>query len=76
MSHVNTQGKVVLSSKNINGYKIYPLTPNLVDIFWGEGFTNNARYKWSNGEWILWKKTKSIPHDLINTLIEYKKGEK
>jgi len=78
MSHMDSNNNLVKTFTQINGYNIHPLTANLVDIFWGEGFANHARFKWDSrsNEWILWKKNKSLPNDLIKTLIQYKKGSK
>ena len=73
MSHLNKSGELVKSFTTINGYLIYPCTTNLIDIFWGVGFENCARFKWGSGGWVLWRKNKSLPSDLMLTLIKYRK---
>lgn len=87
MSHVNKQGVVVKSFKEIAEYTVYPVTHNLVDLFWGEGYTNQARFKWQksrggdrsvktveplHGEWVLWSKTSPLPKGFISILEEYR----
>lgn len=89
MSHVTKQGVVVKSFKEIAEYTVYPVTHNLVDLFWGEGYTNQARFKWQksrggdrsaktvepsiDGEWVLWSKSSSLPKGFINVLETYRK---
>ena len=75
MSHINKEGELIKSFTTINGYTIYPVTHNLIDIFWGVGFENTARFKWSGGEWILWRKNKSLPSDLMAALTKYRKEQ-
>ena len=74
MSHINKEGVLVKSFTVLNGYNIHTVTHNLVDIFWGLGFENSARFKWGGGEWILWRKNKSLPSDLMAVLTKYRKG--
>lgn len=72
MSHVDKEGNVVKSSLTFEGTLVYPVTHNLVDLFWGEGFTNQARFKWTGGEWALWNKTASLPKGFIKSLENYR----
>lgn len=91
MSHVDKQlGVVVKSFKEIDGCVVYPVTHNLVDLFWGEGFTNQARFKWQKsrggerrnsvaepvkaGEWVLWSKSSSLPKGFTSILEAYRKN--
>lgn len=89
MSHVDKQGVVVKSFKEIDGCVVYPVTHNLVDLFWGEGFTNQARFKWQksrggdrsaktteprSGEWVLWSKSSSLPKGFNSILEAYRKS--
>ena len=75
MSYLNNK-VVVKSFHTIDGFTIYPVTHNLVDFFWGEGWENHARFKWSKGAWELWEKSSSLPKDFIVALEIYRKGNK
>lgn len=82
MSHVNKEGQVVKSFVTHEGNLVYPVTHNLVDLFWGVGFVNQARFKWNpkgrtgEGEWALWSKTSSLPKGFINSLEFYRSSIK
>jgi hypothetical protein len=71
MSHVNKQGVVVKSFFSHNGITVYPVTHNLVDMFWGRGFTNHARFKFQATGWTLWKKSTNLPREYQDTLQAY-----
>jgi hypothetical protein len=76
MSHTVKKGKkviqVVLTSYSNEEHTVYPITRNLVDFFWGESYSNWARFKWTGKEWALWKKNASLPKGFINSLEEYR----
>lgn len=75
MSHTIKKGKklqVVLSSHSNKEHTVYPITKNLVDFFWGEGYSNWARFKWTGKEWTLWKKNATLPKDFNKSLEEYR----
>lgn len=74
MSYIK-DGKVVVSSLTNNQMVVYPVTHNLVDLFWGDGWENTARFKWTGRDWALWKKSSSLPKDFIKSLELYRKGE-
>lgn len=78
MSHLDGEGNIIKTFTNLNGYTIYPVTHNLVDVFWGVGFANYARFKWIKEKEIfeLWKKNKSLPNGLLLTLLEWRKEKK
>jgi hypothetical protein len=67
-------GISTMKTKAINkdGIKIYPVTYNLVDLFWGVGWGNTARFKFVNNEWVLWKKTSSLPRNYKEVLNFYR----
>lgn len=71
MSYINKQGTIVLSSFNLNGFTVYPITHNLVDLFWGNGFTNHARFKLTKDSYNLWKKSSNLPKGYQDTLQAY-----
>jgi hypothetical protein len=71
MSYVNKQGNVVKSFFEVNGFMVYPITHNLIDLFWGRGFTNHARFKFQGGSWNVWKKSSNLPREYQDTLQAY-----
>ena len=73
MSHINKDGQLIKSFTQLNEYVIYPVTHNLIDVFWGVGFINHARFKWGSGSFALWKKNKSLPNNLEKALSQYKR---
>ena len=75
MSHINKDGQLIKSFTRMGDYTIYQVTHNLLDVFWGIGFVNHARFKWGGGSFTLWKKNKSLPNYLEKTLLQYKKME-
>lgn len=73
MSYVNKQGVVVSSFFNNDGFLVYPITHNLIDLFWGKGFINHARFKFTRNEWNLWTKSSNLPRGYQDVLQEYLK---
>ena len=64
--------EVVKSFFEHNGNLVYPITHNLVDMFWGRGFINHARFKFNNGEWVLWNKSTTLPKGFNGSLQAYR----
>jgi hypothetical protein len=67
------QGTVVRKNFNYGSHKVIPVSHNLVDFFWGIGWTNIARFKWNGKEWELWNKSSALPKDFLNSLEQYRK---
>jgi hypothetical protein len=67
-SSVNVQVKSV----KVDGVTIYPVYNNLVDVFWGDGWDNQARYKFNGRSWDLWNSTKKVPRNIDEVLSKFK----
>ena len=66
-----------VKSVKIGGMLVYPVTNNLVDVFWGDGFTNQARFKFNKDtiDRVQSKDAKVLPRGIYQVLKQFK-GEK
>ena len=58
---------------------VYPVTNNLVDVFWGDGWTNQARFKFNKDtvDRLPTKQgTPTLPRGIYQSLKQYKQGVK
>ena len=68
--------QIIPSFVKKDGFVVYPITHNLVDLFWGVGFENAARFKWTGKDWALRSKNNSLPKGFINALNGYQQSLK
>lgn len=66
-----------VKSVKIGDMLVYPVTNNLVDVFWGEGFDNQSRFKFNKDsiDRIVGKDAKVLPRGIYQVLKQFK-GEK
>ena len=68
--------QIIPSFVKKDGFVVYPITHNLVDLFWGNGFENSARFKWTGQDWVLRNKNNSLPKGCMQALNFYIQGVK
>jgi len=59
-----------INSIKVGNFLVYPVTRNLVDVFWGNSWKNQARYKRTNSQFELWSKTSALPKGIEDVLKE------
>lgn len=62
------------SSIKLDDFVVYPVNKKLVDLFWGEGWRNRARFRWDGQAWEVKAKTHHLPKGFIHALELYRKG--